>query len=120
MAPAKNPLIRLYHIRDEIDGVSSVIEGLDFQTFSSSYVAVRTIERALQIVSEAAKSLPDELISAHPGSDWTRIRSLGNLLRHEYHHVDNNQLWLIATEKLAELRPVVLQMIAKLERPGDR
>lgn len=117
MAPTKNPLVRLYHIRDEMDGVATVIDGLDFRAFSSSYTAVRTIERALQIISEAAKSLPDDLIAAHSGSDWVRIRSIGNMLRHEYHHIDNNQLWLIATEKLVELCPVVLGMIAELEHP---
>lgn len=115
MAPTKNPLVRLYHIRDEIDGVSAVVQHLDLSGFSQSYMAVRTVERALQIISEAAKALPEELISAHPSSDWMRIRSLGNLLRHEYHHIDNNQLWLIATQKLTELRPIVLQMISELE-----
>lgn len=119
MPPTKNPLVRLYHIRDEIDGVATVVAGLELDTFTDSYMAVRTVERALQIISEAAKALPDELISANRYSDWTRIRSLGNLLRHEYHHVDHNQLWLIATEKLAELRPVVLQMIDELQRPHD-
>ena len=76
----------------------------------------RTVERALQIISEAVKALPDDLLDRYPTSDWDRIRSLGNFLRHEYHHIDLEQLWLIATEKLPELRPAVAMMITDLER----
>ena len=80
--------------------------------FDKSYSAVRTVERALQIISEAAKSLPDELIADYQGVDWVRIRALGNLLRHEYHFVDHRLIWSIATEKLPELAPTVEAMIA--------
>lgn len=114
MAPTKNPLVRLLHIRDEIAGVSATITGMDFESFDHSYSAVRTVERALQIISEAAKSLPDELIAQHGAVDWVRIRALGNFLRHEYHFVDHAQIWSIATEKLPELAPAVEEMIASL------
>ncbi len=111
MAPTKNPLVRLLHIRDEIDGVTATISGMQFETFDNSYSAVRTVERALQIISEAAKALPDELLAEHDGVEWARIRALGNLLRHEYHFVDHRQIWLIATQKLPELGPAVEAMI---------
>jgi uncharacterized protein with HEPN domain len=115
MAVAKNPLVRLYHIRDEIEGVAVTLAGLDFDGYATSYTAKRTVERALQIVSEAVKALPDELLAHHPSADWGRIQSLGNFLRHEYHHIDLDQLWLIATEKLPELRPIIQVMISELE-----
>ena len=44
-------------------------------------------ERALLIISEAAKALPDDLLNQHPSVDWIGVRSLGNVLRHEYHTV---------------------------------
>src|SRR4051812_26542522 len=116
MAATKNPLVRLYHIRDEIEGVAATLAGFNAESFAASYPSKRTVERALQIVSEAVKALPDELLARYPAIDWDRIRSLGNLLRHEYHHVDLGQLWLIAIEKLPELRPTILLMIAELER----
>jgi uncharacterized protein with HEPN domain len=112
----ENPLVRLYHIRDEIEGVAETLAGLNAETFAVSYPSKRTVERALQIVSEAVKALPDDLLARYPSIDWDRIRSLGNLLRHEYHHVDLGQLWLMAAEKLPELRPTIHLMIAELER----
>lgn len=118
MSPTRNPLVRLLHIRDEIDGVAATIEGMSFEQFDQSYSAVRTVERALQIISEAAKSLPDDLLINYQSVDWTRIRALGNLLRHEYHFIDHRQIWSIATEKLPELGPTVDAMIAANRPPN--
>jgi uncharacterized protein with HEPN domain len=116
MAAAKNPLVRLYHIRDEMDGIAAALTDMSFDSYAASYTAKRTVERALQIISEAVKALPEDLLARHPSGDWNRIRSLGNFLRHEYHHVDLEQLWLIATEKLPELRPIIEVMITELEK----
>jgi len=116
MNGTKNPLVRLYHIRDEIAGIEATLSDTDFDGYANSYTAKRTVERALQIISEAVKALPDDLLARYPSADWGRIRSLGNFLRHEYHHIDPEQLWLIATRKLPELGIAIQTMIADLER----
>jgi hypothetical protein len=36
MAPTKSPRLRLLHIRDEIDGVSSALAGVSFETYCES------------------------------------------------------------------------------------
>ncbi|MBR0966655.1 hypothetical protein JQ554_21030 [Bradyrhizobium diazoefficiens] len=51
----------MLHIRDEIEGVAAAIKGLTFEQYRESYLHRRTVERAAQIVSEAAKALPPDL-----------------------------------------------------------
>jgi uncharacterized protein with HEPN domain len=60
MAASKSPRARLFHIRDEIEGVAATIKDLSFEQYRSSYIHRRAIERAAQIVSEAAKALPGD------------------------------------------------------------
>jgi hypothetical protein len=72
MAASKSPRARLLHIRDEIEGVAIVIRGLSFAQYQGSYLHRRAVERAVQIVSEAAKALP---------RDYLRMRSCGLLRR---------------------------------------
>jgi uncharacterized protein with HEPN domain len=115
MAASANPRGRLLHILEEIDGISSVIAGMTYADYRKSYVAVRVVERALEIISEAVRALPDELLSRHAEIDWTRIRGIGNFLRHEYHRLDTELLWDIATNKLPPMRPVVVRMIESFE-----
>jgi|SoiMetStandDraft_2_1073263.scaffolds.fasta_scaffold169458_2 uncharacterized protein with HEPN domain len=66
MAASKSPRLRLVHIRDEIDGVHDTVQGVAFADFRDSYVLRRTIERALEIISEAARALPPELLARSP------------------------------------------------------
>lgn len=111
MAPSKNPLVRLRHIRDEIDAISTATQGYDRERFLSNYMVRRATERALLIVSEAVKALPRDLLARYPGVAWGEVANLGNVLRHEYHMVDDETVWEILSRDLMELSPVIDRMI---------
>lgn len=114
MAASTNPRARLFHIRDEIDGVAAVIRHITFQEYQHSYLHRRAVERAAQIVSEAAGALPIELITRYPGAPWKSIIAIGNVLRHEYQRLDDKRLWEIATVHLPALGSVVQRMLEEL------
>ena len=97
MAASKNLRARLLHVRDEIEGVAITVKGLSFEQYRGSYVHRRAIERAAQIISEAAKALPRDMLARHADAPWTAIIGIGNILRHEYQRIDDKQLWEIAT-----------------------
>ena len=52
----------------------------------------------------------------YPDIPWGDIRGIGNRLRHEYQRVDDTIMWFIATRSLQELKPVIVEMIARLEQ----
>jgi uncharacterized protein with HEPN domain len=58
MAASTSPRARLLHIRDEIEGVAVTVQGLSFEKYQDSYIHRRAVERAAQIISEAARALP--------------------------------------------------------------
>ena len=115
MAATKNPLSRLGHIRDEIDGITAALRGTSRDVFVKDYVLRRAAERVLLIISEAAKALPRGLTDRYSEIDWRGVRGLGDVLRHDYERVDADTLWEILTEKLPEMAPVVARMIDDLE-----
>jgi uncharacterized protein with HEPN domain len=116
MAATRNPRIRLLHIRDEIEGVLTASAGRSFADYQQSYTLRRSVERALQIISEAAKALPADLCARYPEAPWSAIIGLGNVLRHEYQHIDDRRLYEIVTVHLPALQPVVLGMLGDLEK----
>ena len=63
----------------------------------------RAVEHALLIIAEAAKHIPDDLKEKRPEVPWKRIHGLGNMLRHEYRHIESDILWSVITENLDEL-----------------
>src|ERR1700722_11089332 len=110
MAPSRNPRLRLLHIRDEIEGIEVALRGVSLVQFQDSYTLRRAAERAVQIVSEAAKSLPRDLLERHPAAPWNAIIGIGNLLRHEYQRIDERRMWDIVSVHSPQLRSVVLAM----------
>ncbi len=61
MAASKNPRARLEHILFHINGIADTVGGIDFDTFTSVYHMERTVERAIEVISEAAPDLVEKL-----------------------------------------------------------
>jgi uncharacterized protein with HEPN domain len=93
-----------------IDGAAETISGVDFETFCSVYHMPRTVERCIEIVSEATRHLPDEIKSRYPATPWKQIAGIGNVLRHDYDLVDNHVIWEVATVHFARLRAVIIEV----------
>ncbi len=96
--------------------MTAALRDVSFEQYSESFMLRRAAERALQIISEAAKALPSELTARYSQAPWHAIIGIGNVLRHEYQTIDDQRLWDILTVHLPQLRPVILTMIAELER----
>src|SRR6185312_10795361 len=116
MASSKSPRLRLLHMRDEIDNLSKELAGLSFDAYRESYGLRRITERAIQIISEAARALPAELRARHSDAPWADIIAIGNPLRHEYHRIDDKVLWETATADLPKLLPIIVRMIGEIEK----
>src|ERR1043165_926824 len=91
--PSKNPTQRLADIIDNVDAIHGFIGKLDLQSFRADRKTVYAVVRALEIISEASRRLPDDLLQRHPEIDWAAIAAAGNVYRHEYEAVDEALIW---------------------------
>jgi uncharacterized protein with HEPN domain len=104
--PSKNPAQRLSDIIDNVDAITAFAADLDFQAFRVERKTVYAVVRALEIISEASRRLPGELLHRHPEIDWAAIAAAGNVYRHEYEAVDEALIWHTIQHDLAALRNV--------------
>jgi uncharacterized protein with HEPN domain len=72
--------------------------------------------RALEIISEASRRLPDELLDRHPEIDWVAIAASGNIYRHEYEAVDETLIWHTVRHDLGGLRRVAEEELDRVAR----
>ena len=100
-------------------GIEDIVRPLDAAEFKSNFMASKAVERCFEIISEASRHIPNELIAQYPQIPWPDIRAIGNRLRHEYDRVDELIIWKTATSSVPELKPVIQAMIAVLESDGD-
>jgi uncharacterized protein with HEPN domain len=98
---------RLRDIFEAITEIEEVMLGASFDQFASNRRSRLLIERLLEIVCEASRTIPDKIKQDEPGIDWLRMIDFGNQLRHAYHATDANIVWNIVQNHLPPLKSFV-------------
>jgi uncharacterized protein with HEPN domain len=93
----------LVDILEAIQGIEETVAGFDLSTYRTSWHVRRAVERGLEIISEASRRIPEQLKERANEVPWTEIAGIGNVLRHEYHRVDDHIVWNIVREHLPQL-----------------
>jgi uncharacterized protein with HEPN domain len=90
------------------------VAGLSFDRFKEDYRTQYAVQRALEIISEAARRLPQGLRDRHPHLPWRAIMGLGNVYRHDYDNVAERFVWRTVHEALPKLLAVIDAEIRQL------
>jgi uncharacterized protein with HEPN domain len=115
LMPSKNPAQRLTDILGNIQAISEFTTGMTFDAYRSDLKTVYAVTRALEIISEASRRLPDDLKQRHPTIDWAGVAAVGNVYRHEYDVVDDAMVWHTIQHELEPLRKVSVDELHQLE-----
>lgn len=110
--------VRLF-ILDMLEAIGKVqryTEGITFEEFQANDMVVDAVVRNLEVIGEAARYIPEDLRNRYTGVDWRRVVGFRNIVVHEYFDVDPEIVWTIATQRLHDLKEVLEQMLADLER----
>ena len=98
---------------DILEMIALIEKGLAGKTrhdFDSDEFLRLAIQRAIEIISEASKHIPGELLEQVPEIPWRSIRGMGNILRHEYHRIADDVIWDVTIHDLPPLKAAVLSL----------
>jgi uncharacterized protein with HEPN domain len=112
--PSKDPTQRFEDILQNIALIEEFTAGMDCIAFARDAKTSNAVERCLERISEAARKLDDVAEELCPEIPWPSIRSLGNLLRHEYDRIDVVRVWLTIEDDLPPLKMAVLVALQHL------
>lgn len=74
--------------------------------------------RSLQIIGEAARSIPEEVRALAPEIEWPKIIGMRNVLVHGYFEIDTEIVWNAASRDVPALKPLVEKLLQQLEKQG--
>lgn len=104
----------LHDILEAIARVEHITRGKSFDDFERSWELRWLVQRAIEIISEASRAIPDELKNLRPEVPWSRVRGIGNVLRHDYEAIADPIIWKVVTDELPPLKAAIQAIAATL------
>ncbi len=107
----------LQDVIDACEAIQSALSGVEFDEYRASRILRSAVEREFITIGEAATAL----LHVDPSlfsriTNGRRIVDFRNQLTHEYPHVNDRIVWLIAVDDVPVLR---VECRALLEETGD-
>lgn len=108
------------YLQDMLDAISAAQQftaGISFEDFEADQKTIFAVTRAIEIVGEATKSIPQSLRDAYPQIPWKSIAGMRDKVIHQYFGVNLQVLWDTVQQDLPALQPVIAQMLHDLSNP---
>ncbi|MEB2847076.1 HepT-like ribonuclease domain-containing protein [Endobacterium cereale] len=107
----------LHDIIYAITAIETAIAGKSFEDYQNDTMLKLGLERAVEIISEASRHIPEHLRSTRPEIPWPKVRGIGNVLRHEYHGLSDRIIWAVIEDELPRLR-IAIEAIQQSAGPA--
>ncbi len=101
---SRKPHLRLGDIVDACTRIENYIEGYDMAAFQNDLKTQDAVIRQFEIVGEAVKDLPAELLATDSSIPWSQIAGFRDILVHSYFAVDSSVVWDAAYNKAPALK----------------
>jgi len=103
MLPEERDAAYLWDMLDAARAIESFVAGVRAEDYARNRQLQYAVERALEIIGEAARRVSDSLRGAHQEIPWQPIIGQRNVLAHEYGEIRQERIWLVATRHIPDL-----------------
>lgn len=102
-------------ILDAMDKAEILLEGVDYSQFEVDFRINYAVVRALEIIGEAAKRLPEDLRQKYPDIPWKGMAGMRDRIIHGYDNVDLEIVWDVVVRDIPQIKPKIETILKDLE-----
>jgi uncharacterized protein with HEPN domain len=116
MSPTRASADALADILDAIQKVAQFVSGMTYEQFSVDTKTLFAVVRALEIIGEATKSVPQSVKDNNPDMPWREMAGMRDVLIHAYFGVNPAVVWKTACNDVPGLEPGIRRIMAEPEQ----
>jgi uncharacterized protein with HEPN domain len=105
----------LNDILEAIDDIQSFTKNMSLKNLESDKKTLYAVIRCLEILGEAVKKIPKNIIERYPNIPWKEVAGIRDKLIHEYFGVDTQTIWDTIQEDLSPLKETIIKIINDLK-----
>lgn len=102
--PKRDANLLLDDIALALDKIHRYTRGLDRDSFFADEKTIDAVVRNLEVVGEAARTLPADFKRSHPAIPWAKMTGLRNRIVHDYFGLDLEIVWEIIQTSVPAFR----------------
>ena len=94
----------LNDIADNMEAVVNFVKDFNYESFEKDTKTQYAVIKAIEIIGEATRKLPDNFRLKHPNIPWREIEGMRDRLVHDYTGTDVKIVWDTATKDIPKLQ----------------
>jgi uncharacterized protein with HEPN domain len=105
-------------VEDILDGMEKaeiLLEGVSYSQFDADFRINFAVVRALEIIGEAAKRIPEEIRQEYIDIPWKGMAGMRDRIIHGYDNVDHQIVWDVVKRDIPQIKPKIRQLFSDLE-----
>lgn len=103
----------LWDILDSARTICDFVSGVNFIQYMEDRKLQLAVERAIEIIGEAARRVSEDFRTGHPEIPWQNMIAQRNVLAHEYGEIKQELIWKVAAKRIPELIAALEPLIPK-------
>jgi uncharacterized protein with HEPN domain len=107
----RNITLYVKDLLENIKHAENFTEDVTYEEFIKDKKTSYAVVRCIEIIGEAAKNIPDDVIERYPDIPWKKMAGMRDKISHFYFGIDMKKVWLAVKRDIPKIKPQIKKIL---------